>query len=231
MTVPAGTNQITLTGSLINGTATARGLSTYTLDEDETTIQVVVTEEDETVTVYTIIVVREKEEVSEEKVKEEVVTIDAPTVTPVVYVYSSNTYLKNLSIKDYDINFEKGILEYRLKVAANVKFLDITATAEDYRSRVEINGNEEFKEGMNTVTIKVTAEDGSTREYKLLVEKAKEKTAGIEEKEENTGKTEKIVIITLIILVVGGILYLIFMKDDGNGPKIAPDTMKKSKKN
>ena len=212
LTVPAGTTEVTLSGTLVNPEDEVFGLETYELTDDETYIYVVAVEKDGTVTAYEIKIVREtpKEEVKEEK-KEEVV-VDTPVASPVAYVYSSNNYLKSLSIKDYEIKFEKGVLEYKVKVGPSVKSLDITAIAEDYRSRVEINGNENFKEGDNTVTIKVTAENGDTREYKILVEKeAKDKAV---DSEEEVGKTEKIVIIGLIILVVLGLLYLIFKKDD-----------------
>lgn len=213
LTVPAGTTEVTLSGSLVNPEDEVFGLDTYELTDDETYIYVVAVENDGTVTAYEIKIVRDtpKEEVKEEEKKEEVV-VDTPVVSPVAYVYSSNNYLKSLSIKDYEIKFEKGVLEYKVKVGPSVKSLDITAIAEDYRSRVEINGNENFKEGDNTVTIKVTAENGETREYKILVEKeAKDKAV---DSEEEVGKTEKIVIIGLIILVVLGLLYLIFKKDD-----------------
>ena len=212
LTVPAGTTEVTLSGTLVNPEDEVFGLETYELTDDETYIYVVAVEKDGTVTAYEIKIVREtpKEEVKEEK-KEEVV-VDTPVASPVAYVYSSNNYLKSLSIKDYEIKFEKGVLEYKVKVGPSVKSLDITAIAEDYRSRVEINGNENFKEGDNTVTIKVTAENGDTREYKILVEKeAKDKAV---DSEEEVGKTEKIVIIGLIIFVVLGLLYLIFKKDD-----------------
>ncbi|MBR6113225.1 MAG: cadherin-like beta sandwich domain-containing protein, partial [Bacilli bacterium] len=213
LTVPAGTTEVTLSGTLVNPEDEVFGLETYELTEDEFYTYVVAVEKDGTVTAYEIKIVREtpKEEVKEEEKKEEVV-VDTPVVSPVAYVYSSNNYLKSLSIKDYEIKFEKGVLEYKVKVGPSVKSLDITAIAEDYRSRVEINGNENFKEGDNTVTIKVTAENGETREYKILVEKeAKDKAV---DSEEEVGKTEKIVIIGLIILVVLGLLYLIFKKDD-----------------
>ena len=218
LTVPAGTTKITLSGSLLNELDDVIGLSTYTIDNDNMTITIVVTDADCNEKVYTINVVRLASEENTDNSAEEVAseTVEEPVAVPVVYyVYSSNNYLKTLDIKNYDINFEKGVLEYKLKVGADVRFLDITAVAEDYRSRVEISGNEEFKEGENVVTIKVTAEDGSTREYKVLVDKAKEKdNKTTTEDEENSGKTEKIVIIVLIILVVLGLLYLIFKKDD-----------------
>ena len=70
--------------------------------------------------------------------------------TPVVYYYSSNNYLKTLEAKGYEIKFDRDTLEYELNVNNDVKSLDITAIAEDSRSRVEITGNENFKTGNGT---------------------------------------------------------------------------------
>lgn len=211
LTVPYDIEEITLSGALEDENATVTGLSSYTLSDNETIATIVVTSSDGSTKTYTVTII--KEEKVEEPVEEPTVeVISYDTVAPIVYyVYSSNNYLKSLNIKDYDINFEKGILEYKLKVAADVKTLEITALPEDYRSKVEINGNEEFKEGENVVTIKVTAENGNVREYKLLVNKEAPKDVT---DDEETGKTEKIIIIILIILVVLGLLYLIFKKDD-----------------
>ncbi len=220
LTIPEGTTELTLSGSLINDDDEVTGLSQYTIDSDNMTITVVVTDSEGNEKTYTINVVRIANESEVEEATEEVEkVIETPVVNPIVYyVYSSNNYLKTLNIKDFEIDFSKSTLEYKLKVKSDVKFLDITAVAEDYRSRVEINGNEEFKEGENVVTIKVTAENGDVREYKLLVEKeAKE----VSEEEETSSKTEKIVIIILIILVVLGLLYLIFKKDDEESNKIS----------
>lgn len=219
LTVPEGTTEITLSGALINEEDEVVGLSSYIIDSDNMTISVVVTTLNGEEKVYTINVVRTVNSSDEDETVDETVEVaETFAATPIVYyVYSSNNYLKSLNIKDYDIDFNRDTLEYKLKVKSDVKFLDITAITEDYRSRVEINGNEEFKEGKNVVTIKVTAENGEEREYKLLVEK---ETKDVAEEEEKNGNAERIVIIILIILVVLGLLYLIFKKDDEGNNKI-----------
>ncbi len=219
LTVPEGTTEITLSGALINEEDEVVGLSSYIIDSDNMTISVVVTTLNGEEKVYTINVVRTVNSSDEDETVDETVEVaETFAATPIVYyVYSSNNYLKSLNIKDYDIDFNRDTLEYKLKVKSDVKFLDITAITEDYRSRVEINGNEEFKEGKNVVTIKVTAENGEEREYKLLVEK---ETKDVAEEEEKNGNAERFVIIILIILVVLGLLYLIFKKDDEENNKI-----------
>ena len=74
----------------------------------------------------------------------------------------------------------------------------------------EISGNQNFKVGANTVTIKVTAEDGTERTYTLKVTRQKAKT----EEEQEEKKSSKTIIIILIILVIIGLIYVIFKDDE-----------------
>ena len=201
LTVPYDTKSVVLSGSLADVNSTVDGLIEYTLDGDKTVANITVIAEDGTIKVYTVYIVREAK-------PEETV------VTPVVYQYSSNNYLKSLEIDGYEIEFDKDTNEYKITVKSDVTSLDIKATPEDSRSRVEITGNEKFKKGNNIVTITVTAEDGSTREYKITVNKESEKKDALTEIEGSNNTAEKVVIIVLIILVVLGLLYLIFKKDD-----------------
>lgn len=201
LTVPYDTKSVVLSGSLADVNSTVDGLIEYTLDGDKTVANITVTAEDGTIKVYTVYIVREAK-------PEETV------VTPVAYQYSSNNYLKSLEIDGYEIEFDKDTNEYKITVKSDVTSLDIKATPEDSRSRVEITGNEKFKKGNNIVTITVTAEDGSTREYKITVNKESEKKDALTEIEGSNNTAEKVVIIVLIILVVLGLLYLIFKKDD-----------------
>ena len=154
-----------------------------------------------------------------------------PVSEPVVYYYaSSNNYLSSLEIDGYEIEFDKDTLEYNITVKNDVTSLDIRANAEDYRSRVEITGNEGFKEGKNTVTITVRSEDGSTREYKLVVDK-EEKKQPVVDTESSSNTAEKVVIIILIILVVIGLLYLIFKKDDEEVENLVKEERTNNSKN
>lgn len=196
LTVPYDTESVILSGELEDVYASVDGLVEYKLVEDKMTAIVTVTAEDGSVKTYTIYIVKEAK----------------PVTTPVVYYYSSNNYLKSLEIDGYEIEFNKDTNEYKIKVKSDVTSLDIKALSEDSRSRVEITGNENFKEGENTVTITVTAEDGTIREYKLVVDKEEKKQAAVTTDDSNTA--EKVVIVILIILVVLGLLYLIFKKDD-----------------
>ena len=216
LTVPYGTKEVILSGSLEDTLSTVDGLFKYELTEDKTTAIITVTAEDGSTKVYTVYIIKEK----------------PPVVpTPVVYYYSSNNYLKTLEAKGYEIKFDRDTLEYELNVNNDVKSLDITAIAEDSRSRVEITGNENFKTGKNTVIISVKAENGDVREYKLIVNRKNTATTTLTEEEESGSTAEKVVIIILIVLVVLGLLYLIFKKDDDATPTVKPENKKNNTKN
>lgn len=213
LTVPYDTESVILSGSLEDVTSTIDGLIEYKLTDDKTTANITVVAEDGTIKVYTVYIIKEAKPEN--------------VATPVTYYYSSNNYLKSLEIDGYEITFNKETNEYKITVKSDVTSLDIKAIPEDSRARVEITGNEKFKKGNNTVTITVTAEDGSTREYKITANKESEKKEALTEIEGNSNTAEKVVIIILIILVVLGLLYLIFKKDE---QEVATVEIKKEQK-
>jgi len=196
--VDSSVNYITFSGELNDEYATCEDLKQYVLTGDNTTISINVTAEDGTVKTYRVNVIK-------------------------VYK-SSNNNLSNIVIEGYEINFNKDTLEYSITVGSDVTSLNISALVEHYGAWAKIEGNENFQEGENTVTITVYAENGSSKSYKLLVnkEKAVEETPVVddEEEKENNVNTEKVVIIILIVLVVIGLLYLIFKKDEDEEPRI-----------
>ena len=123
---------------------------------------------------------------------------------------SSDSLIKSLTIKGYEINFEPTKYEYAIKVKNSVKSLDLDVVLNDSNATYEIIGNENFKVGENTVKIVVTAEDGSTSTYTIKVTREKAK----EEKEEKENKSSRAVIIILIVLVIIGLIYVIFKDDE-----------------
>lgn len=198
--------KITLSGEVNDIYATVEGLGEYALNNDVTEINIDVTAENGSVQTYTVKVVK-------------------------VYK-SSNNNLSNIIIAGQEIEFDKDILEYVINVDANTNELDISALVEDPKAWAKIEGNENFKEGENIVTIKVYAEDGTTKTYTLKVNKAKKDASPltVEEVKDEKLSTEKIIIIVLIVLVVIGLLYLIFKKDDEDAPKIEQIKPKKEEK-
>ena len=216
LTVPYDTESVILSGSTFDMYSTVSGLVLYELTSDETIATITVTAEDGSTKVYTVRILKEAKPVV--------------TTSNISYVYSSNNYLKTLEIADYDIDFDKLVNEYRIRVDSDVNSLDIKAIAEDNRASVEITGNENFKTGDNTVIIKVTAENGDVNEYKLIVNKKSPKKNAVTVTDDSSNTAEKVVIIVLIVLVVLGLLYLIFKKDDEDEVPVQKDDKSKNKK-
>lgn len=86
---------------------------------------------------------------------------------------SNNVNLKSLEIEEQELSpaFSPETTSYTIQIAEEVTKLEIKAEAEDEKATVTINGNEELKEGENIITITVTAEDGTTKNYEIKVAK------------------------------------------------------------
>jgi len=89
--------------------------------------------------------------------------------------------LKTLTITPGELTpeFDPEITQYEMTVDDNVLQLTIEAVPEEDTAKVEVIGNEELVEGENTVTIKVTAEDETVRNYIITVIKEKETPLGL----------------------------------------------------
>ena len=95
---------------------------------------------------------------------------------------SDNKNLKSLSVNgDFELTpkFDKNVTEYNLKVGSDVEKIDIKAVTEDNSAKVTITGNDKLLMGENTVEIKVTAEDGTARAYKINVTKGEIENADL----------------------------------------------------
>lgn len=97
---------------------------------------------------------------------------------------STNKALKDLVIENYKLtpSFDPDITKYTLEVGADVEKLDVSPITQDEKAEAEVSGNTNLKVGTNTITVKVTAEDLTTRFYTISVTKTNK------EKEEKTEK-------------------------------------------
>lgn len=82
---------------------------------------------------------------------------------------SSNNYLKSLNVSSGDFTFNKKTLNYSFTVPNEVTSLKVFAAAEDTKSTVSGVKTYNLKEGLNKITITVTAENKQTRTYTLQV--------------------------------------------------------------
>lgn len=100
------------------------------------------------------------------------ITIDVvkKTTAPSIDVnptYNKNNYLSNLSIEGYEINpaFDKDVLEYSVVLEPGTEKINISATLEDKTASVKGVGEIDVSEGINTINVVVTAENGNERTY------------------------------------------------------------------
>lgn len=89
------------------------------------------------------------------------------------YKGSSNKYLSNIEVEGYQLtpNFNITNTTYFLQVESDVTKLNISTEKYDSSEIVTIYGNEDLKTGTNKILINVTAEDGSTKTYRIFVTK------------------------------------------------------------
>lgn len=85
---------------------------------------------------------------------------------------SDNRSLKSITFNGETINIEDEKSTYTLLVKNNIEDVDLKYELEDEKSKANIKGPKKLEVGINTFVITVTAEDGSTKEYKLLVTRA-----------------------------------------------------------
>lgn len=100
------------------------------------------------------------------------VTVTMKTQAEIQASYSKNNDLKSLSVDGYEISpgFDKNTLEYKVSVPETETQIKINASPADGKARVSGAGVIDISEGNNTVSIVVTAENGSTKTYTLNVD-------------------------------------------------------------
>lgn len=128
---------------------------------------------------------------------------------------SSNNNLSNLEIDIADFKFNPEITEYNLEVNYDTKIITIRAMAESDRAVVTGAGEKALKVGENNYRIVITAEDGTTKEYKISITRNakvndEEKETVIETEKEDKFNN-KILIVGVFIIVMLFILGIILL--------------------
>lgn len=147
-------------------------------------------------------------------------------------ITTSSAYLSSLKINNAKLspNFDSLVNDYSVKVGLDVDKLDIVAVTEDPNADVIIKGNENLKEGKNTITITVTSSDGANKQvYTLNVtkekindnkddkEKEKKSTTSIKKKKNNTWLIILISFIGLGLIILA--YFLIFKRNKNKKDK------------
>lgn len=85
--------------------------------------------------------------------------------------YSKDNYLKSLSVEGLKLSpsFSKSTTEYKVEADSNTTSINIKASVNDSKSSISGTGKHSVGEGENKFNIIVTAQNGSTRTYKVIV--------------------------------------------------------------
>ena len=98
---------------------------------------------------------------------------------------SSNANLINLGIRPHDFSgFRSNTTSYSVTVPADTESVEVYAEAQDSNATVTGTGTVNLQEGENTINVVVTAEDGTTKTYTIVITK---------ETAEDTGENTEII--------------------------------------
>lgn len=153
------------------------GPDTLKIGDNEYTISV--TSENDTTKFYKVIVTRKEED------------------------ESSNTDIDNIKVKGYNLNFDKNSKTFYLSINKNTTKLNIEVTLDDDKSNYEIKGNENLKDG-SIVKIIVTAEDGSTDTYRIIIQK------------DSKSNVPLIIILISSIIIIGIVVFVLIKRKNKN---------------
>ncbi|MGN1029823.1 MAG: cadherin-like beta sandwich domain-containing protein [Bacilli bacterium] len=110
--------------------------------------------------------------------------VSGTSIAKNIKILSTNNDLASLSLIDYDITpkFHKDVTEYRATVDSNIVVIE--ASPKDEFATVSGVGKKELNYGDNTFIITVISENGSRREYKLIITRPNERKEEINSSED-----------------------------------------------
>lgn len=84
---------------------------------------------------------------------------------------NSDITLKSLTIKPGKIAFDKNNFQYKVDIEYNIENIEVTAVPTSDKADIKIEQPEKLEIGENIISIIVTAEDGTTGKYIIVVNK------------------------------------------------------------
>lgn len=111
---------------------------------------------------------------------------------------SSNTDIKSIKIRGYHLNFDKNSKTFYLNIKKEDTELDITVNTKDKKANYDIEGNENLEDG-SVVKIVVTAQNGDTDTYRIIIQK------------ESTNIIPYIIGVVILIIII--VIIVIVMKN------------------
>lgn len=125
--------------------------------------------------------------------------------------------LKSLVIKEQKIDFDSSEKKYYITVNNDVTKLTITATPNNEKAKVDIQGNKKINVGKNTITVTVTSEDTTKKEvYQIIVTRKDKEKEVIHTCPDVTSSKEWIIfsVSLLLTFTLGIVLGFILCKKD-----------------
>jgi len=91
------------------------------------------------------------------------------TMAEIQASYSKNNNLSSLGVDGANLSpeFNKDTLEYTVELEPGTEKINVTASVEDGSASLSGTGEKEVTEGDNNIEVVVTAENGSTKTYKI----------------------------------------------------------------
>lgn len=192
VTVDGGIEAIIISALKTDASSTVSGLGQKTLNYGNNKFNIIVTSENKTQKTYVVNVNRADDRSNDSTLKS--LTITSETLSP---------------------TFKSSIKEYMMTVKGDVEDLDVKAVANSSKATVKVEGNYELIEGLNIITITVTAENGTKSEYRITVTKEGNKEVAVTNQKENQTKevakeaTSRDYSMLLYVIMAGTLVLLI----------------------
>lgn len=105
----------------------------------------------------------------ENNISSKTLTINVKNVEKPTPSKSNNATLKSLTVNGEKINLSNNKYEYSINVKNEITNISLNVQTNNSKAKVTLPENLDLKEGTNEFNIKVTAEDGTIKTYKLKV--------------------------------------------------------------
>ncbi|MCL2280379.1 cadherin-like beta sandwich domain-containing protein [Candidatus Saccharibacteria bacterium] len=157
LTVSNSVSSVTINATKEDPTASVSGTGAKSLSVGSNTANVVVTAENGGKRTYTINITRE-----------------AAATTPETPKKSNDATLKSLGVSGYVLtpSFNKNITNYSIVVPESLGRVDVNAVPTNAKASILVNGNANWSASVNNITVKVTAEDGTIKNYIITANRA-----------------------------------------------------------
>ncbi len=185
-TVKNSVSSTKVSAKATDSAATVEGTGNKNLNVGKNVVNVIVTAEDGSKSIYNLTIVRQSNG-SNNSSSNSNSNNSNNNNSKTENKKDNNTSLKSLKINDDTIKLGDNTLSYNYTVLYDVEEIKVDAKAASDKAKVKVSGAEKLKVGKNTVMITVTAEDGTEKIYLVNVTRKKK-----EEELSNDSKLNKL---------------------------------------